>query len=549
MSLSLPRALLRSVAAVAVLAAASPLAAADLALVLSTWDYRNLEEVRGARDLRAIADRLEEVGFDVISEYNADADEMFDSAQSFRDRAAEADRVLIVLDGHFVSSGTDAWMLARDADREVGPLTLPAQGLSLTALAEIAGEAAAGRAVVLAGRSSSLSLQDTGLRTGTQGMELPQGVTLASGSAEWMRYAIFAGLLREGVSLNEALSQLSARGFLSDSVAFTEGRGVITRPQPPVDTGAITAQAQEEGFWTAASDLGTEPALTLYLERYPRGRYVGEAKRRIAALGAEEANRWKAAEDALNLSRNDRRQVQSDLTLLGFNTRGIDGIFGQGTRTAIERWQRDRRLEVTSYLDRRQWRQLTSEAADRREDQAQEASRAEDAYWRDTGALGNEAGLTAYLERYPEGRYAADARRRLEEIRGAREDEIAREARRAWNDAREQDTLQGYEAFLSRFGNSEYADAARGRIAELREDDTDRVLESARAEEREILTNNITRLLVEQRLMGLGYKLGMADGNFTDQTRRALREYQEDRGIFASGYVTKRTAAFLLAGR
>lgn len=547
MSLSLPRALLRSVAAVAVLAAASPLAAADLALVLSTWDYRNLEEVRGARDLRAIAERLDDVGFDVITEYNADADEMIEAAEIFRDRATEADRVLVVLDGHFVSSGTDAWLLARDADREIDPLNLPAQGLSLTALAEIVGEAAAGRAVVLAGRSSTLSLQETGLRNGTQGMELPQGVTLASGSAEWMRYAIFAGLLREGVSLNDALSQLSARGFLSDSVGFTEGD---TAPAPPpVDTEAISARAQEEGFWTAASDIGTEAALNLYIERYPRGRYVSEARRQIAALATQEVNRWKAAEDALNLSRNDRRQVQSDLTLLGFNTRGIDGIFGQGTRTAIQRWQRDRQFEVTSYLDRRQWRQLTEEAAERREDQAQDARREEDRVWRDTGAAGSEAGLRAYLERYPDGRYAADARRQLEALEAERAGEDRRAARRAWNDAREQDTLQGYEAFLARFGSSEFADAARSRIAELRESDSDRVIESARAEEREILTNNITRLLVEQRLIGLGYNLGIADGKFTDRTRRALREYQKDRGIFASGYVTKRTAAFLLAGR
>ena len=83
----------------------------------------------------------------------------------------------------------------------------------------------------------------------------------------------------------------------------------------------------------------------------------------------------------------------------------------------------------------------------------------------------------------------------------------------------------------------------------MRNDDTDRQVAAARAEEREIVTNTVTRLLVEQRLMGLGYSLGMADGNFTDQTRRAIRQYQEDRGIFVSGYVSKRTAAFLLAGR
>ncbi|WP_417525851.1 peptidoglycan-binding protein [Marinovum sp.] len=546
MSLSLPRALLRSVAAAALLAA-SPLSAADLALVLSNWDYRNLEDVRGARDLRAISQRLEDVGFDVITSYNDRINELMEATQTFRERAADADRVIIVIDGHIVSSNTDAWFLATDAYEQIDPLNLPLYGVSLSALAEIAGDAAAGRAVILAGRSSTLSPQETGLRSGTQGMELPQGVTLASGTAEWMRYAIFAGLLREGVSLNEALKQLSARGFLSDSVGFTEG-GVVPA-QPPVDTEALSAQAQEEGFWTAVSSIGTEPALLKYLERYPRGRYVGEAKRRIAALSAEEANRWKEAEDALNLSRGDRRQIQADLTLLGYNTRGIDGIFGRGTRTAIERWQRDNKFRVTSYLDLGQWRAITNAAAAVREDQADQARREEDRVWRDTGANGTEAGLRAYLERYPDGRYAADARRGLDEIEAARENEAAREARRAWRDAQERDTLEAYENFLNRYGNSEFADAARSRIRELRADDTNRVVETAREEEQEILTNTVTRLLVEQRLMGLGYEPGLADGRFDERTRAALKAYQKDRGIFASGYVTKRTAAFLLAGR
>lgn len=545
MSLSLTRALTRSVALAALLVAGQ-VSAADLALVLANWDYRRLDDARDARDIRAIGQRLEEVGFEVISDYNADADDLREAAARFRDRAPEADRVLIVLDGHFVSTGTDAWLLGTDA-RDVGPLNLSAQGVSLTALADIAGAAAAGRSVILAGRSGRLSPQETGLRSGTQGMTLPQGVTLASGATEWMRYAIFAGLLREGVSLDDALSQLSARGFLSDTVGFTEGN--IGPSQPAIDTEALRSEAEEEGFWAAISALGTKEAFDLYIDRHSRGRYVGEARRRIAALDAEEANRWQAAEERLNLTRNDRRQIQRDLTLLGYDTRGIDGIFGRGSRSAIEHWQRDRRQEGTGYLDRRQLRQITEQAAERRAEQAEAMRREEDRVWQDTGADGTEAGLRAYLERYPEGRYAADARRHLDEIETAQAEERARDARRAWRDAREQDTLAGYEAFLERFGNSEFADAARSRIAEMRNDDTDRQVAAARAEEREIVTNTVTRLLVEQRLMGLGYSLGMADGNFTDQTRRAIRQYQEDRGIFVSGYVSKRTAAFLLAGR
>jgi len=547
MPVSFTRALRHGIATCAFLIAA-PLSAADLALVLANDNYRSLRDAPGAADLGPIASRLEDLGFEVITAYNGDTDDMIAAAESFRDEAEEADRVLIVMDGHFVSSGTDAWLLASDAE-DIGPLTLSTQGISLTALAEIAGDAAAGRAVILAGRSSTLASPGRGLRTGTQGLNLPQGVTLASGSPEWLRHAIFAGLLRKGNSLNQALTQVAARGFLSDSVGYTEG--IVTGPpaQPPVDTEALTQDALDEGFWNAARAMDTEEALNLYLTRYPRGRFVRDARARIAALEADEANRWEAEEAALNLSRDDRRAIQGDLTLLGFNTRGVDGIFGPGTRTAITNWQRERRFEATGFLNRPQWRQLADEAARRREEQADQARREEDRFWQQNGRNGTAEGLRAYLDRYPNGRYAEEARRQLAEFETQEEDENRRAASRAWQQAQEVDTVDAYTDFLNRFPNSEFAEQAQHRIAELRNDDTSRLMEAARAEENQNVNNPVTRLLVEQRLAQLGFNPGAPDGTFTEETREALRQFQREIGIFESGYVTNRTVASLLRGR
>lgn len=547
MPVTLPPALRHGIAAVALFAAA-PLSAADLALVLANDSYRNLEDATGAEDLDPIAERLEDLGFDVITRFNADTGEMLEAAERFRQQAETADRVLIVMDGHFVSSDTDAWLLASDAEG-VEPLNVPSQAISLSALAEIAAEAAAGRAVILAGRSSRLNAASRGLRRGTQGLDLPQGVTLASGTPEWLRHAIFAGLLHEGNSLNQALSQLAARGFLSDSVSFTDSTGPRPAPQPPVDTNAITERALDEGFWNAARAMDTVEALELYLQRYPRGNFADDARARIAALKADVTSRYEAEEAALNLTRDDRRAVQRNLTLLGFNTRGVDGIFGRGTRGAIGDWQDDRRFEVTGYLNRPQWRQLTDEAERRRAEQEEEARREEDRFWQQTGANGTAEGLRAYLDRYPQGRYAGEAKRQLDEIEAREEDETRRAARRAWQQAQEADTLDAYRDFLDRFPGSRFADEARARIEDLRANDTDRVIEAARQEEARNVNNPVTRLLVEQRLAQLGYDTGVPDGTFTEQTRAALRAFQRDAGIFESGYVTNRTIASLLRGR
>ena len=59
-------------------------------------------------------------------------------------------------------------------------------------------------------------------------------------------------------------------------------------------------------------------------------------------------------EARLNLTGAERSQVQEDLSLLGFDTRGTDGVFGSATRTAIRNWQRANGFEETGYLTEEQ---------------------------------------------------------------------------------------------------------------------------------------------------------------------------------------------------
>lgn len=58
-----------------------------------------------------------------------------------------------------------------------------------------------------------------------------------------------------------------------------------------------------------------------------------------------------AIENKLELTRTDRREIQRRLTLLDYNTRGVDGVFGNGSRTAIRQWQRDNDQPSSGYLD------------------------------------------------------------------------------------------------------------------------------------------------------------------------------------------------------
>lgn len=66
------------------------------------------------------------------------------------------------------------------------------------------------------------------------------------------------------------------------------------------------------------------------------------------------------AEAVLSLSRDQRRAVQAGLTRRGFDTRGVDGVFGRGTRNAIAAWQRANDMNATGYLTGAQFERLTA---------------------------------------------------------------------------------------------------------------------------------------------------------------------------------------------
>ncbi|MEX0339714.1 MAG: peptidoglycan-binding protein [Arenibacterium sp.] len=61
-----------------------------------------------------------------------------------------------------------------------------------------------------------------------------------------------------------------------------------------------------------------------------------------------------STEQALSLNRSERREIQRRLTLLGFSTRGVDGVFGPGSRNAISEWQTSQNLPASSYLNETQ---------------------------------------------------------------------------------------------------------------------------------------------------------------------------------------------------
>jgi len=535
--------------------------AQDMALLLGQERYEQLDRVRGADDIARAIPRLEVLGFEVLSRTNGRDPVVRDLAAAFQTQSTAADRLVVGLSGHFVTDGTRNWLLTAEAETP-DMFDVDAAALSLESVLSVLATKP-GKAVLLLGQADprDLDMSSSSLSAGLSDLRVPQGVTvLRTNPAEAAR--ILAGPLTqpEGVIGTQLLNRddLATDGFLPADWALMPSEVIVDPVSEPDPAAGPTDDAlnQEAQLWDTTTALDTVEGYRTYLSRYPQGRFVDDAEEQIAAILSEPNRDARLAEEALNLTRQQRRDIQADLTLLAYDTRGVDGIFGSGSRSAIINWQQSSGYPQTSYLTRDQIGVLDAQAARRQaeieaeEARALAAAQARDrAYWAETGALGDAPGYSAYLERYPEGLFANIATAALSEIEDSRRAEAAAADRAAWDAAEDRDTLEGYRAYLALYPEGEFAEIAQSRVADL---NAPQVAQSqrdqAQAEEAGLRLSGVRAQLLELRLRDLGLDAGPLDGVIDDTTRDAIRSYQEAQGIAPTGFVDRRTAIGLITG-
>lgn len=534
------------------LLSAAPIAtqAADVALVLGNETYRYLDRVSRADDVLNAASRLRAAGFDVFSLRNGDTANTGVALSGFAEGSIDAEAIVVILSGQFVTDGARTWFLTADA-RDPSFLGMDDTAVSVDSLLRILGQAP-GHAVMLLGPEGiSGPAIDPWLRGGLGDMQIPQGVTVIRGLPREIADFAENVLVVPGADIGAALRNqvaLRAEGYLPhEHIAL----GVPAMPETDAgDTGA-----SEDDLWQLATTLDTVDAYRAYLRDFPDGRYAAEAAKVIAEIEAEPNRAARKAEEALGLGREERREIQRDLSLLDYDTRGIDGIFGPGTRRAITNWQQVNGFSQTSYLTRDQINRLDGQAARRAaeleaeaERQRAEEARLDRAYWEETGAKGDEPGYRAYLEKFPDGLFAELAAQRLADIEAQKRAAAEAEDRAAWDAAVAADSVAAYNGYLVRFPDGVFRAEAEARIAALTADEVNAdELEAAAEAERRLALNPITARLVEARLLQLGLNPGDVDGVFDDRTRRAIRRYQRARDLPVTGYLNEPTIVRLLA--
>lgn len=527
--------------------------AADVALVIGNSTYDNQPYIRSANLTRFSAQTLRADGFSVFQGQNLDSDAQLTLVSEFSWALDEADRVGILLAGHITTNERDSWLLATTAD-EPNMFTVGHMGLSIGAIMDAAGQKP-GRAIVMLATDGTPT-QGYGLGTGLGNLDIPQGVTVVSGPMADLVPLLADGFLDPENSILEAIQDASPRikvdGFLPQSMAFVSGTPEILAPEP-----LPSLDDADQTYWHAVQAIGTIEALQSYVERYPQGQFASQAKQMITTLVARPETQAQAVEADLKLNRDQRRQIQRNLSILGFNPRGIDGLFGRGSRAAIGAWQQSRGIEGFGYLSGNQIAALQTSADIRSQELEEEArkrqveqDRQDTEYWHQTGSDGTEVSLRAYLKRYPDGLYSEIAQTRVDQFDEARRSEAAAVEREYWDEVQSAGTAVAYRQYLQEYPSGAFARIAKERLQQLEGGVRDEeLIRRARADEVRVAGNGIARLLVEQKLQALGLKPGRVDGKFDDKTRRAVRKFQRARQIPVTGYVTQQTIVRLLAAR
>ncbi|MGB3555575.1 MAG: peptidoglycan-binding protein, partial [Jannaschia sp.] len=384
---------------------------AQEALILGNEDYdRGADVTRGAAVVDA-ARALEEAGADVVSGRDVTADRQQQLLAAFEDMVGGNDPRLAVLSGRFVSAGSETWFLPVDA-QATSLTSLPREAIPLSSVMTMLGGASGPSLLVLGSDGASGDAGMGPFVTAGIGTVAPsRGVTVIRGAPRDVSGFVRDVLTVPGARIADGIGSrgLTVQGDLAGATFLSDG----TSAAAPV----TAVPSPDDIAWRLALNGNTIAGYVDYLDRYPRGQHASDAQSRLEALRDTPRSRARAAEDDLALGRDARRAAQRDLTVLGFDTNGVDGIFGAGSRRAITQWQSSVGLPQTGYLDAVQIDRLrTAAAAAAPAPVAPSTSTIEAGEveaWAQTRQVGTANAYTSYLQSYPNGPNAEEARARL----------------------------------------------------------------------------------------------------------------------------------------
>ncbi len=418
---------LRCLVLCGVLMAAFSVQAKRLALVMGNDNYTSVSKLQKAgNDAEAMARELKAAGFTVSLHKDLNFRAMLKAVESFADAITGGDEVVVFYAGHGVQIKTGSYLLPIDIEAE-SESQVERTSYGLNDLTEKLAEAKPAFTLVMvdACRDNPMKVKGraVGSARGLNALEPPKGqmvVYSASRGQQALDRLSDIDANPNGVFTREFIGRMRTPGVriedlmrdVQDSVESL-AKTVRHEQRPAVYNeargnfyfyGPTTVQVQQGGddleaqTWAAAQAANSVAAYQTYLDAYPKGKYVVVAKIKL---------------DAIKQS-SEKPSADTEAGLWA-------EVKATGTREYLEAYIAQypsgkyvflARLELKKLDDAEKAKnaKLALEAQQAKQREEQQAQRLEQSVW-DEAQKGNTASsYSVYLEKYPIGRFAVQAK-------------------------------------------------------------------------------------------------------------------------------------------
>ncbi|SHM35357.1 caspase family protein [Bradyrhizobium lablabi] len=389
-----------------------------VAFVVGNGAYKNVAPLPNPPiDARSMATVLRKVGFDVVEGTNLTRDQMTERLLEFGDKAQGAELAVFFYAGHGIAISGTNYLLPVDADVKSEMDVKLGSAINVDVTLDQTMRDAKVKLVFLdacrdnpfaAKIRSSATSRSVNVQRGLAEMKSGEGTLIAfatgpgqtaldgkEGTNSPFTRALIDNITKPGVEIQQAMTQVRAqvneetnKGQLPwghtnligsvylNPAAARPAASAAEAPKTPVFSTRAASDVELE-FWRSIKDSNKPEELDAYVTNYPNGQFKSLALARIASLqdgsstttrnltkGIDPATFSDEAtlltEDQIGLDKGQRRDVQRQLTGLGFDTK-VSGKFDDSTRAVIRRWQAARGYPSSGFLNRLQHKALLSE--------------------------------------------------------------------------------------------------------------------------------------------------------------------------------------------
>lgn len=449
-----------------------------IALVIGNDSYQKIRPLQKARnDASAMARELKGAGFEVLMHHDLDYRAMVKAVETVANRITGGDQVVVFFAGHGVQLRSGSYLLPVDIEAS-SELEVEKTAYSLDDLMARLHEARAGFTLVMVDACRDNPIRSNGRSIGgARGLapvEPPKGQMVvysasrgqqaldSMGAADANPNGVFtrefiARMRQPGVRIEDLVREVQdsvetlARTISHDQrpAIYNEARGsfyffgpTTVQVQPQAATRSRTLEEIEDGYWDSIKNERAPAAFEEYLRQYPKGRYAGQARSRIATVKTDPRPAPAA------VARND-----PDSALWSAVEQG-------GSADEYEVYLKQYPKGKYAPLARQRQQKLKDESR-------RLADAAEQTAWDNARQAQTSAGYGAYLATYPGGRFAALAQTRVTQLNA---DAASRAEEQAWLAADKARTVQAYEDYQRSYPAGRYLTLVPARLVSVREE-------------------------------------------------------------------------------